>query len=102
MCCDTDGKHTSLSEKGEYTFFKFILESYSQVTFEKDPSTLKMIKFAVLELHYGSTLTGKSLDIQSNEIILHPGSTLKLQGGGYTSEQGPGAGSMVGYSVQNE
>lgn len=95
VCCDSNGQHTSLSPKGEYSFSKFTLESYAEVVFEKDPTTLKGIQFAELELQYGSTLTGESLDITSNKLTLHPGSMLTLQGGGYSAELGPGAGNMV-------
>lgn len=94
-CCNDNGDHTFITNPGEYVFAKFTLESYSEVTFEKDPSTLKEINFAVLELHYGSKLTGESLDIAVNELVLHPGSTLTLQGGGHAAETGPGSGHMV-------
>lgn len=99
LCCNENGTHRSLTGKGEYSFFKFILKNYAQVTFEKDPSTLKAIKFAILELQYGSTLIGRSLNITANEVILHPGATLKLQGGGYKSELGHGAGRMVYFLI---
>lgn len=95
ICCDVNGNHTSLSKKGEYSFSKFVLESYATVTFEKHPSSLKTIRFAELELHYGANLTGDSLDIEANEITLHPGSMLTLQGGGFKTDLGPGAGSLV-------
>ena len=100
VCCDSSGQHTSLSNKGEYSFSKFTLESYAEVIFEKDPVTLKGIQFAILELHYGAILFGESLDITANEITLHPGSTLKLEGGGFGPELGPGAGSLVSWFKQ--
>ena len=99
VCCDANGQHTSLSPKGEYSFSKFTLESYAEVIFEKDPLTLKGIQFAELELQYGSTLTGESLDITTNKLTLHPGSMLTLQGGGHGPELGTGAGQMVSVSL---
>ncbi|KAL4230250.1 hypothetical protein ACF0H5_010636 [Mactra antiquata] len=95
ICCDQNGNHTSLSNKGEYSFFNFILESYASVTFENDPTNLKTISFTKLELHYGSNISGDSLDIEASEINLHPGSLLTLQGGGYKAGLGPGAGKMI-------
>lgn len=100
-CCNDNGDHTFVTNPGEYVFAKFTLESYAEVTFQKDASTLKEINFAVLELHYGSKLIGEGLDIAVNELVLHPGSTLTLQGGGYPADTGPGSGQMVsnGYST---
>ncbi|WAR26297.1 TENX-like protein [Mya arenaria] len=94
VCCDSAGQHTSLTEKGEYSFSKFTLESFAEVVFEKDPSSLKGIQFVELELQYGAVLRGESLDIKATSLLLHPGSTLTLNGGGYMAESGPGAGAM--------
>jgi hypothetical protein len=94
-CCNEAGEHSFLSNPGEYTFFTFTLKNYAEVTFEKDPDTLKNIEFVELELQYGSKVIGESLDISANEIKLHPGSTLTLKG--YDAETGPGKGNMVCY-----
>jgi len=67
-----------------------------QVVFEKATTELKGIQFVELELQYGSVLRGASLDITATTLLLHPGSTLTLSGGGYTAMTGPGAGALVG------
>ena len=92
-CCNDAGEHSFISSPGEYTFFTFTLKNYAEVTFEKDPDTLKNIEFVELELQYGSKVIGESLDITANEIKIHPGATLTLKG--YEAETGPGSGNMV-------
>ena len=101
ICCGSDGLHRSLTEKGEYSFSNFTIESWAEGTFENDPDHMKGINFAVLELHYGSVLHGESLNITSNMVILHPGSTIDMQGGGYIAEKGLGGGKMVSYFKPN-
>ncbi|KAH3880029.1 hypothetical protein DPMN_003941 [Dreissena polymorpha] len=94
-CCNAYGDHTALTASGEYAFTKFTLENYAEVVLEKGANSLKHIRFVELELQYGSLLKGKSLDMEANSLILHPGSTLSLEGGGYVAQSGPGAGLMV-------
>jgi hypothetical protein len=79
LCCDWNGDHTELTQRGEYAFTKFTLENYAEVVLEKDSGTLKHICFVELELQYRSLLKGKSLDMEANSLILHPGSTLSLE-----------------------
>lgn len=86
-----DGVLTA-QEVGAYRFAKFIIKDYATVTFE---TTGKVLQLTILELHYGSTLKGERILLQSNEILLQPGSTIDLSGGGYDSEQGPGKGLQV-------
>ncbi|VDI26438.1 Hypothetical predicted protein [Mytilus galloprovincialis] len=86
-----DGVLTA-QEVGAYRFAKFIIKDYATVTFE---TTGKVLQLTILELHYGSTLKGERILLQSNEILLQPGSTIDLSGGGYDSEQGPGKGLQI-------
>lgn len=50
-----------------------------------------------MEIFYGGKLSGGSLAIISDEIILHDGCFVKASGGGYEAETGPGRGSNVSY-----
>jgi hypothetical protein len=67
-------------EAGAYKFANFTIKDYATVTFE---TTGKALQLTILELHYGSTLKGEKILLQSNEITLQPGSTIDLSGGGY-------------------
>lgn len=58
-------------------------------------STGKVLTLGTLEIDCGAVLNSQTLLLQSNNIILHPGSTLDLSGEGHTAGQGPGAGSTV-------
>ena len=86
-----DGVLTA-QEAGAYRFARFTIKDYATVTFE---TTGKALQLTILELHYGSTLKGEKILLQSNEITLQPGSTIVLSGGGYGAEQGPGKGMKV-------
>lgn len=86
-----DGVLTA-QEAGAYRFARFTIKDYATVTFE---TTGKALQLTILELHYGSTLKGEKILLQSNEIKLQPGSTIVLSGGGYGAEQGPGKGMQV-------
>ena len=86
-----DGVLTA-QEAGAYRFARFTIKDYATVTFE---TTGKALQLTILELHYGSTLKGEKILLQSNEITLQPGSTIVLSGGGYGAEQGPGKGMQV-------
>jgi len=48
-----------------------------------------------LEIFYGARLFGEVLSLQGNDIILHPGSSLDVSGGGFSAELGPGRGIRV-------
>ena len=79
-------------EAGAYKFANFTIKDYATVTFE---TTGKALQLTILELHYGSTLKGEKILLQSNEITLQPGSTIDLSGGGYAAQQGSGKGTKV-------
>lgn len=79
-------------EAGAYKFANFTIKDYATVTFE---TTGKPLQLTILELHYGSTLKGEKILLQSNEITLQPGSTIDLSGGGYAAQQGSGKGTKV-------
>lgn len=79
-------------EAGAYRFASFTIKDYATVTFE---TTGKVLQLTILELHYGSTLKGERILLQSNEITLQPGSTIDLSGGGHAAENGPGKGAQV-------
>lgn len=48
-----------------------------------------------MELHYGAMLKAERLLMDSNDVLLRPGSQLLLTGTGYGAGQGPGAGKNV-------
>ena len=58
-------------------------------------STGKVLNLGTLELNYGSVLYGETLMLESNNIILHPGSTLSLVGRGQAAMMGSGQGTTV-------
>lgn len=83
-------------EAGAYKFANFTIKDYATVTFE---TTGKPLQLTILELHYGSTLKGEKIILQSNQITLNPGSTIDLSGGGYAAEQGTGKGDKVCFKI---
>lgn len=58
-------------------------------------TTGKTLTLGRLEIQYGAVLYSQRLLLQSNNIILHPGSLLDLSGEGHSAGQGQGAGSTV-------
>ena len=68
------------------------MKDHAVVEFEASDKTLSL---SYLELSYGAVLYGERLAMTSNEILLHPGSTLNLTGGGHGHEEGLGHGTQV-------
>ena len=87
-----DGSYVEKSLPGAYKFTSFILMDHAQVQFAPSDAELALTH---LELHYGSVLYAWKLVCVSNNIILHPGSTMDLTGGGFIHETGPGAGAAI-------
>ena len=85
-------------EAGAYKFANFTIKDYATVTFE---TTGKALQLTILELHYGSTLKGEKIILNSNKITLNPGSTIDLSGGGHAAEQGTGKGEKVSIIIQH-
>ena len=88
-------EYTYKSEPGAYSFTMFTLKDNAEVLLEETGS---QINFHTLELHYGSKLVSKNLDIAASKLILHPGSTLDMTGKGFSAGEGPGPGKVVGIS----
>lgn len=53
------------------------------------------LNLGTMELHYGAMLKAERLLMDSNDVLLRPGSQLLLTGTGYGAGQGPGAGKNV-------
>jgi hypothetical protein len=62
------GTLVSSTNKTDRNNITEILLKYATVTFE---TTGKALQLTILELHYGSTLKGEKILLQSNEITLH-------------------------------
>ena len=89
----SSNQYTIKSEPGAYSFSMFTLKDNSEVLLEETGSQLN---FNTLELHYGSKLVSKNLDIAASKLILHPGSTLDMTGQGFSTGEGQGPGKVVG------
>ncbi|PIK55152.1 hypothetical protein BSL78_07882 [Apostichopus japonicus] len=61
-------------------------------SFSEGYQTEEPLAISLLELDYGSIMTAYNLMISGSDMVLNPGSTLNLQGGGYRPREGPGAG----------
>lgn len=79
-----------------FRFSTFIIKDYAVVQFETTGKTLTLGR---LEIQYGAVLYSQRLLLQSNNIILHPGSLLDLSGKGHSAGQGQGAGSTVSTQI---
>lgn len=79
-----------------FRFSTFIIKDYAVVQFETTGKTLTLGR---LEIQYGAVLNSQRLLLQSNNIILHPGSLLDLSGEGHSAGQGQGAGSTVSTQI---
>lgn len=88
-----NGAYQFITESGAYRFATFVIQDHATVKFQ---ATGNVLSLGFLELHYGAVLYGERLLLESNDVILHPGSVMNLTGGGYAAGTGPGAGSMVG------
>ena len=84
-----DGVYTFLSEPGAYRFATFTMKDHAAVVFAASD---KYLQLGSLELHYGAVLYGQRLLIESNDVIVRPGATVDLTGGGHAADTGPGAG----------
>lgn len=62
-------------------------------------TTGKTLTLGRLEIQYGAVLNSQRLLLQSNNIILHPGSLLDLSGKGHSAGQGQGAGLTVSTQI---
>ncbi|XP_077861760.1 LOW QUALITY PROTEIN: uncharacterized protein LOC100369350 [Saccoglossus kowalevskii] len=91
------GEYTYISEPGAYKLTYLTLGEHSTVQFEgvADPTNAKVLSIGTIEAKYGSVLTGRSLKVIANDIILHAGSTVDLNGQGYDADEGPGFGDTV-------
>ena len=68
------------------------MENYARVVFDSGSQVLNL---ASLELQYEARVSSRQLVLESNEVVLHPGSVIDLSGGGHVAGTGPGAGSQV-------
>ena len=91
-----DGQYKVISDRGAYRFSAFTIQDYGEVVFDSGNMKLSL---GALEMFYRSRLISKQLLLESNEIVLHPGSVMDLSGGGYEANQGPGAGTKVSHLI---
>ena len=90
-----DGNYTFMTRRGEYRFSSLHVKNGASVTFEN--SRLKKVPLVVgtLELNYGAVLRGSWLDVQSSDVIVHPGAKIDLSAQGYPTNKGKGAGAYI-------
>lgn len=90
-----DGSYQFSSPRGAYKLSSITLQHHATLILSEGYQTEEPLAISLLELDYGSIMTAYNLMISGSDMVLNPGSTLNLQGGGYQPREGPGAGIAV-------
>ena len=92
-----DGTYTYISDRGAYKLALLSVSDYASLTFGKSPNRTKLQPHSIglLDVEFSGVIHAEELYLQGNEVVLQPGSTIQLSGGGSSAMEGPGAGKMV-------
>ncbi|XP_078490748.1 uncharacterized protein LOC100179046 isoform X2 [Ciona intestinalis] len=92
-----DGEYCVLTEPGKYSFTTLTIKDNAYVKFLSGENTGldNPMSIGKLEIFYGGRLVGETLAIQGNEVVLHAGSHISVDDGGYKAQRGPGQGLQV-------
>ena len=87
------GNHTFISDPGVYSLATVTIQEHATLSFDASQS-MQPAKMSVgrLQVDYGGSIHIHSLELEGNELVLHPGSSIDLIGGGGTVHEGPGDG----------
>lgn len=91
-----DGIYQFSSPRGAYKLASISLMNHATLILEDGYPVDEPLSISSLEADYGTTILAYSLLITGTDMVLHAGSRLSLNGGGFLGDTGPGGGYLVG------